>query len=175
MTAPAGNSLRFSDNAARAQADANLQAALEKLQRDTRTSRPAVTSRLPEFEDLRDRAVAIKNHTLANLDHYLEKFEGNVTHAGGTVHWCADADYARRTILQICQNADAKTVGKGKSMVSEEIRLNDYLIDAGLDVVETDLGEYILQLREETPSHVVMPAIHLKTVSYTHLTLPTKA
>ena len=162
MTAPAGNSLRFSDNAARAQADANLQAALEKLQRDTRTSRPVVTGRLPEFEDLRDRAVAIKNHTLANLDHYLEKFEGNVTNAGGTVHWCADADYARRTILQICRNAEAKTVGKGKSMVSEEIRLNEYLIDAGLDVFETDLGEYILQLREETPSHVVMPAIHLK-------------
>ena len=162
MTAPAGNSLRFSDNAARALADANLQAALEKLQRDTRPSRSVVTGRLPEFDDLRDRAVSIKNHTLAHLDHYLEEFEGNVTNAGGTFHWCADADDARRTILQICRNADAKTVSKGKSMVSEEIRLNDYLIDAGLDVVETDLGEYILQLREETPSHLVMPAIHLK-------------
>jgi len=161
MIAPAGNSLSFSDNAARAQADANLQAALEKLQRDTRTSRPIITARLPEFEDLRDRSVAIKNHTLAHLDHYLEEFEGNVTNAGGKVHWCADADDARRKILKICQNADAKTVGKGKSMVSEEIGLNNYLIDAGLDVVETDLGEYILQLREETPSHVVMPAIHL--------------
>ena len=71
MTTPAGNSLRFSDNAARAQADANLQVALEKLQRDTRTSRRVVMDRLPEFEDLRDRAVAIKNHTLAQLDHYL--------------------------------------------------------------------------------------------------------
>ncbi|MEE2722480.1 MAG: LutB/LldF family L-lactate oxidation iron-sulfur protein [Pseudomonadota bacterium] len=162
MTTPAGNSLRFSDNAARAQADANLQVALEKLQRDTRTSRRVVMDRLPEFEDLRDRAVAIKNHTLAHLDHYLEEFEGNVTNAGGTVHWCANADDARRAILQLCRNADAKTVGKGKSMVSEEIDLNDYLIDAGLDVVETDLGEYILQLRQETPSHVVMPAIHLK-------------
>ena len=157
-----GSSLEFSRNAARAQADADLQAALEKLQRDTRTSRPAVTGRLPEFEDLRDRAVAIKNHTLAHLDHYLEQFEANVIDAGGKVHWCSDADGARETILQICRDADARTVGKGKSMVSEEIHLNDHLIENGLDVVETDLGEYILQLREETPSHVVMPAIHLK-------------
>jgi len=157
-----GSSLEFSRNAARAQADAGLQAALEKLQRDTRTSRPAVTGRLPEFEDLRDRAVAIKNHTLAHLDHYLEQFEANVIDAGGKVHWCSDADGARETILQICRDADARTVGKGKSMVSEEIHLNDHLIENGLDVVETDLGEYILQLREETPSHVVMPAIHLK-------------
>lgn len=157
-----GSSLEFSRNAARAQADADLQAALEKLQRDTRTSRPAVTGRLPEFEDLRDRAVAIKNHTLAHLDHYLEQFEANVIDAGGKVHWCSDADGARETILQICRDADARRVGKGKSMVSEEIHLNDHLIENGLDVVETDLGEYILQLREETPSHVVMPAIHLK-------------
>ena len=157
-----GSSLEFSRNAARAQADADLQAALEKLQRDTPTSRPAATGRLPEFEDLRDRAVAIKNHTLANLDHYLEQFEANVIDAGGKVHWCSDADGARETILQICRDANARTVGKGKSMVSEEIHLNDHLIENGLDVVETDLGEYILQLREETPSHVVMPAIHLK-------------
>ena len=157
-----GASLEFSRNAARAQADANLQAALEKLQRDTRTSRPIVTGRLPEFEDLRDRAVAIKNHTLAHLDHYLEAFEANVLDAGGSVHWCSDAEGARETILKICRDANARTVGKGKSMVSEEIHLNDFLIGEGLDVVETDLGEYILQLREETPSHVVMPAIHLK-------------
>jgi len=155
-------SLDFSKNAARAQADADLQSALAKLQRDTRLARPVITGRLPEFEDLRDRAVAIKDHTLAHLDHYLETFETNVTDAGGHVHWCNDAGDARETILQICNNVNAKTVGKGKSMVSEEIALNDYLIANGLEVVETDLGEYILQLREETPSHVVMPAIHLK-------------
>lgn len=155
-------SLNFSKNAARAQADADLQSALAKLQRDTRLARPVVTGRLPEFEDLRDRAVAIKNHTLAHLDHYLEEFEANVTDAGGHVHWCNDAAEAREQILRICRDADAKTVGKGKSMVSEEIALNDHLIANGLEVVETDLGEYILQLREETPSHVVMPAIHLK-------------
>ena len=88
-------SLEFSRNAARAQADADLQSALEKLQRDTRLARPVVTGRLPEFEALRDRAVAIKNHTLAHLDHYLEQFETNVTEAGGHVHWCNDAGDAR--------------------------------------------------------------------------------
>jgi len=155
-------SLEFSRNVARAQSDADLQSALEKLQRDTRLARPVITGRLPEFEALRDRAVAIKNHTLAHLDHYLEQFETNVTEAGGHVHWCNDAAGARDTILQICRDTGAKTVGKGKSMVSEEIHLNDFLIENGLEVVETDLGEYILQLREETPSHVVMPAIHLK-------------
>ena len=155
-------SLDFSKNAARAQADADLQSALAKLQRDTRLARPIITGRLPEFEDLRDRAVAIKDHTLANLDHYLETFEANVNDAGGHVHWCNDAGGALETILQICRDSDAKIVGKGKSMVSEEIVLNDYLIAHGLEVVETDLGEYILQLRGETPSHVVMPAIHLK-------------
>ena len=157
-----GTSLSFSANAARAQADADLQSALDKLQRDTRTGRPAIIARLPEFEALRDRAVAIKDHTLENLDHYLEKFEANVIDAGGHMHWCEDAAAARETILEICRAADAKIVGKGKSMVSEEIALNDFLIANGLEVVETDLGEYILQLREETPSHIVMPAIHLK-------------
>ena len=157
-----GTSLSFSANAARAQADADLQSALDKLQRDTRTGRPAIIARLPEFEALRDRAVAIKDHTLENLDHYLEKFEANVIDAGGHMHWCEDAAAARETIMEICRAADAKIVGKGKSMVSEEIALNDFLIANGLEVVETDLGEYILQLREETPSHIVMPAIHLK-------------
>lgn len=156
------NSLKFGDNTARARADANLQAALEKLQRDTRKGRPVITGRLPEFEALRDRAVAIKNHTLAHLDQYLETFESNLTAAGGQMHWCRDAGEARAAILDICRDAGARTVGKGKSMVSEEIALNDHLIENGLEVVETDLGEYILQLREETPSHLVMPAIHLK-------------
>ncbi len=156
------DSLKFADNAARARADASLQAALAKLQRDTRLARPGIISRLPEFEALRDRAVEIKDHTLAYLDHYLEAFEANLADAGGEMHWCRDADEARATILDICRTAGAKTIAKGKSMVSEEIALNDHLIANGFDVVETDLGEYILQLREETPSHLVMPAIHLK-------------
>lgn len=155
-------SLRFSDNAARAQADANLQAALAKLQRDARAGRAAIVERLPEFDSLRDRAVDIRNHALAGLDRYLERFETNLRAAGGVVHWCEDADAACEAILDICRSANAATVAKGKSMVSEEIELNAHLAAAGLDVIETDLGEYILQLREETPSHLVMPAIHLR-------------
>ncbi|MEX2454362.1 MAG: lactate utilization protein B [Rhodospirillaceae bacterium] len=156
------DSLKFSESAAAALADASLQEALAKLQRDTRASRPLVAARLPEFEALRDRAVAIRDHALAHLDHYLAEFEANVVAAGGQVHWCADAAAARAAVLGICRRAGAKTVAKGKSMVTEEIDLNAHLIAAGLDVVETDLGEYILQLRGETPSHLVMPAIHLK-------------
>ena len=155
-------SLRFSDNAARAQADANLQAALAKLQRDARAGRASVVERLPEFDGLRDRAVDVRNHALAHLDSYLERFETNLRDAGGVVHWCEDAGAARDAILDICRSANAATVAKGKSMVSEEIELNAHLAAAGLDVIETDLGEYILQLREETPSHLVMPAIHLR-------------
>ena len=155
-------SLRFSDNAARAQADANLQAALAKLQRDARAGRASIVERLPEFDSLRDRAVDVRNHALAHLDRYLERFETNLREAGGVVHWCENADAAREAILDICRSANAATVAKGKSMVSEEIELNAHLAAAGLDVIETDLGEYILQLREETPSHLVMPAIHLR-------------
>ena len=155
-------SLRFSDNAARAQADANLQAALAKLQRDARAGRASIVERLPEFDSLRDRAVDVRNHALARLDRYLERFETNLRAAGGVVHWCEDADAACEAILDICRSANAATVAKGKSMVSEEIELNARLAAAGLDVIETDLGEYILQLREETPSHLVMPAIHLR-------------
>jgi len=118
-------------------------------------------ARLPEFDALRDQARDLKNHILEHLDLYLEVFERNVTANGGTVHWCRTAEDARRTILEICQQKEAKTVTKGKSMVSEEIALNDYLEANGVRPVETDLGEYILQLRHDHPSHIVAPAIHL--------------
>jgi L-lactate dehydrogenase complex protein LldF len=151
----------FEARAAAARRDATLMGALAKLQRDSRTSRAAVRARLPEFDALRDIAVAVKDHTLAHLDLYLEAFERNVVAAGGEVHWCRTAAEARAAILGICQARGARLVAKGKSMASEEIALNDHLIANGLEVVETDLGEYILQLRHEPPSHIVMPAIHL--------------
>ncbi len=90
-------------------------------------------SRLPEFEELRDEAVAIKRHTLANLDFYLESFERNVEAAGGKVHWCRDAAEASETVLAICRDLGAKTVTKGKSMIGEEIAVNDYLEANGID------------------------------------------
>ncbi|WP_333856439.1 LutB/LldF family L-lactate oxidation iron-sulfur protein, partial [Denitromonas sp.] len=115
---------------------------------------------MPEFEALRDTAAEIKNHVLANLDHYLEKYEAAVTAAGGHVHYATDAEDARRIILGICKKANAKRITKGKSMVSEEMSLNEALIGEGYEVVETDLGEYIIQLADEPPSHIIAPAIH---------------
>ncbi|MEC9342897.1 MAG: LutB/LldF family L-lactate oxidation iron-sulfur protein, partial [Pseudomonadota bacterium] len=116
---------------------------------------------LPEFEALRDSARDIKNHTLAHLDLYLEAFEDRVTAQGGKVHWARDAAEARGIVLDICRMANAKTVTKGKSMISEEIDLNAFLERHGVTPVETDLGEYIIQLRGEHPSHIIAPAVHL--------------
>ena len=152
---------QFVEHAAAAQHDASLQAALGRLNRDARASRLQVRDRLPEFAALSDAAVEIKTHSLARLDHYLEEFERNVTALGGTVHWCRDGEEACEAVLGICRARGATAVAKGKSMVSEEIALNDHLARHGIDAIETDLGEYILQLRGETPSHIVMPAIHL--------------
>ena len=95
------------------------------------------------------------------MEHNLATFEANVVALGGQVHWCATAADARQTILDILKKRGARRLAKGKSMVSEEIELNPFLAANGLDVIETDLGEYILQLRDEPPSHIVMPAIHL--------------
>lgn len=151
----------FADRAAAAIADPVLGAALDKLQREFRRDRAAMLARMPEFEALRDRATAARDHALANLDTLLVRFEANVTAAGGTVHWCRDAAEAQKTVATICIEAGARTVAKSKSMLSEEIGLNDHLAACGIEPVETDLGEYILQLRAEPPSHIVMPAIHL--------------
>ena len=151
----------FKESAHRALGDRNLQAALGILKRDFPGRRAAAVARLPEFEQLRDEGRDIKNHALANLDLYLEIFERNVTALGGKVHWAADAAEARDQILAICRAAGAKTVSKGKSMIAEEIALNDHLEKNGIEPIETDLGEYIIQLRHETPSHIIGPAIHL--------------
>ena len=152
---------QFEARAARALGDETLQAALAKLQREFQVDRDDMRARLPEFDALRDEARSIRDHVLAHLDTYLETFEQNVIRAGGKVHWCRDGAEARAAVLAICREAGATMVAKGKSMISEEIALNDHLAQAGITPVETDLGEYIVQLRDEPPSHIVMPAIHL--------------
>jgi L-lactate dehydrogenase complex protein LldF len=151
----------FKANAREALDDATLQRALGNMKTGFIGKRLAAVGRMPEFEALRDQGMAIKNHTLENLDFYLETFERNVIQAGGHVHWARTAEEARQIILGICRSVDAKTVTKGKSMISEEIALNDFLEAEGLVPVETDLGEYIIQLRHEAPSHIIAPAIHL--------------
>ena len=151
----------FTANATRAMADTGLQKALVRSKENFQARRSRAVAALPEFERLREIGRDIKNHTLANLDFYLETYASNVEAAGGTVHWCSTADEARATILKICQDAGAKTVTKGKSMISEEIGVNDHLARNGITPVETDLGEYILQIRKEPPSHIIAPAYHL--------------
>ncbi|NMG30122.1 LutB/LldF family L-lactate oxidation iron-sulfur protein [Aromatoleum evansii] len=140
--------------------DANLQTALGRARYGFVGKRALQVAELPEFERLREEAKNTKNHILDNLDHYLERYEAAVTAAGGHVHWARDAEEARKIILDICKRVDAKTVTKGKSMVSEEIGLNEALIENGMEVVETDLGEYIIQLAHEPPSHIIAPAVH---------------
>lgn len=151
----------FIESAGKALSDVQLQRALTNVERGFIAKRQKAIDALPEFEALRDSAKAIKDHTLENLDLYLEAYEEKVTAAGGQVHWAETADDARGVILDICRKVGAKTVTKGKSMISEEILINEHLEKNGLTPVETDLGEYIIQLRGEAPSHIIAPAVHL--------------
>ena len=152
---------QFKDNAHKAMGDPQLQQAMGKLRAGFTALRQMAISRLPEFESLRDSARDIKNHTLAHLDLYIEAYEKKVTESGGHVHFARTAGEARQIIVDICMARGAKTVTKGKSMISEEIALNEALEAAGVTPVETDLGEYIIQLRGEIPSHIIGPAVHL--------------
>ncbi|MGO8779683.1 MAG: LUD domain-containing protein, partial [Rhodomicrobium sp.] len=154
-------SLNFKENAARALHDPQLQRALGNVKSGFMVKRAAARAGLPEFDALRSAAVDIKNHVLAHLDIYLEEYERRVVETGGHVHWARGAAEAREIIVRLCREAGAQSVTKGKSMVSEEIGLNAALEEAGIEPVETDLGEYIIQLRHETPSHIIAPAIHL--------------
>jgi L-lactate dehydrogenase complex protein LldF len=151
----------FKENVREALGNANLQKALTLMRSGFPGRRAAAIARLPEFEALREEGKAIKNHVLEHLDFYLETFEQQVTARGGKVHWCRTPQEAREMVLAICRRLDAKTVTKGKTMIAEEIALNDYLEENGVTPVETDLGEYIIQIRKEYPSHIIAPAIHL--------------
>jgi L-lactate dehydrogenase complex protein LldF len=151
----------FEANARAGLANDNLQRALGMARAGFPLRRRLAVERLPEFEALREAGRAIKDHTLAHLDFYLELYESNVAASGGKVHWARTPEEARAAVLQICRSVGAKTVTKGKSMVAEEIGLNEYLEAHRISPVETDLGEYIIQLRHEPPSHIIAPAIHL--------------
>jgi len=150
----------FKTQAVAALEDTNLQRALARAHGGFVRKRKAAIDGLPEFEALREAARAIKEHTLSHLDFYLERFESKVTESGGHVHWANTSPEACRIITEICAEARARRVIKGKSMIGEEIGVNRSLIDAGFEVVETDLGEYIIQLAGETPSHIIAPAVH---------------
>lgn len=127
-----------------------------------RSKRDKQASSIPEWEYLREVASKIKTHTIANLAHYLEQFEKNATARGAVVHWAKDAQEHNEIVLKILRSQRTKRIVKSKSMLTEECGLNHYLEDNGIEVVDTDLGERIVQLRGETPSHIVLPAIHIK-------------
>ena len=153
-------SQQFKSNARIALRNQELQSAMQIAHGGFVDKRANAVNELPEFESLRNQAVEIKNHVLDNLDHYLEKYSQSVTEVGGQVHWASTPEEAVDIILEICQQAEVKHVAKGKSMIGEEIDLNTALEKNGMEVIETDLGEYIIQLANENPSHIIAPAIH---------------
>ena len=155
------SSEHFKSNVQTAIQDEVLKGAMGKLTGSLGPNRTKAVGKVPEFDAIRDHGIAIKMHTLDHIDQYLEEFEQNVVANGGHVHWCADEDSARQTILDICRQQNVKTVTKGKSMVTEELGLNNFLDQHGILPLETDLGEYIIQLRGESPSHIIAPASHL--------------
>jgi L-lactate dehydrogenase complex protein LldF len=142
-------------------ADPQLKIALGRLKTHFQLGRTHAASNFGDFEALREQGRAIRDYSLSRLDTLLETFEARVTARGGHVHWARDSKEAREIILSILRETNAKTVTKGKSMVSEEIELNPFLEANGITPVETDLGEYIIQLRHEPPSHIIAPAFHL--------------
>ncbi|MDP7137206.1 MAG: LUD domain-containing protein, partial [SAR324 cluster bacterium] len=113
-----------------------------------------------ELEELRDRAGGIRRKTLAHLPELLEQLEANCERNGIRVHWAETTEQANRIVLEIARSANVRLAVKGKSMVSEEMHLNAFLEEHGIEAIESDLGEYIIQVVNELPSHIIMPAIH---------------
>jgi len=150
----------FMGAAGQALADPPLQAALVRLTSTLMAANRRGYAALPDSEKLRDHAKRIKEHTLANLDKYLEQLEASVQRNGGQVHWASTGEEARQIVLQIAKQSNCKRAVKSKSMTSEEIHLNAALDAAGIEVAETDFGEFIIQLAGERPSHLVAPAVH---------------
>ncbi len=127
-----------------------------------RHKRDLAARKIPEWEQLRDLASAIKNHTLSELDHYLAEFERNAMANGVQVHWAEDGAEHNAIMMKLIRDHRVTRVVKSKSMLTEECGLNTRLREEGIEVVDTDLGERIVQFRNEHPSHIVLPAIHLK-------------
>jgi L-lactate dehydrogenase complex protein LldF len=127
-----------------------------------RKKRDKAVSNVPEWEELRERASKIKEHVLSNIDTYLLQFEAEAVKNGAQVHWAFDAESFNKKVYSIISSHKAQKVVKSKSMLTEECGMNPYLESKGIEVVDTDLGERIIQFRNEPPSHIVLPAIHLK-------------
>ena len=169
MTQAATSTAVFKSKAREALSDPALQQAMVRAKGGFVGARRIAIENLAEFDALRDTARDIKDHVLNHLDLYLERYERKTIDNGGHVHWAQTAEEACQIVKKICLDADARLVAKGKSMVSEEMGLNRVLEEAGIEVAETDLGEYIIQLAGESPSHIIAPAIHKTREQITEL------
>jgi len=152
--------MHFKSRAREKLADRNLQNALNKLQGNFVRGRAQRVSEMDNFEAIRDAAAAIRERVLSELDIYLEEFERNAKARGAEVHWAESHEDVNRIVCELARRHGVRKAVKSKSMVTEECALNDALEAAGIEVVETDLGEYILQLAKEPPSHIVAPVVH---------------
>lgn len=141
-------------------ADPQLRANLARATRTIRDKRARVVAELPDWEQLRAAGSALKADVLARLPELLVQFEAAATAAGATVHWARDAAEAGAVVTELVRAAGAREVVKVKSMATQEIGLNETLAAAGITAVETDLAELIVQLAGDTPSHILVPAIH---------------
>lgn len=150
----------FRENAKAALADVHLRGALKHATLLFGERRKEAAASLHNWEELRTQARAIKDDVLLHLDRYLEEFTQNAAARGAKIHWARDAAEANSIICKLATDHHGGAVVKSKSMTTEEIHLNPALEAAGMRVVETDLGEYIIQLAHETPSHIIAPAIH---------------
>ncbi|MEX2542067.1 MAG: LutB/LldF family L-lactate oxidation iron-sulfur protein [Trueperaceae bacterium] len=150
----------FPDAAKVALEDSQLRRNLGKATSAIRAKRLALTAELPDWEQLREAGRRIKAQTMRNLDSYLLQLEERVTAAGGTVHWAEDGDEANRIVGELVRRTGSSEAIKVKSLTTDEIRLNDALADAGVQAIETDLAELIIQLAGEASSHILVPAIH---------------
>lgn len=155
-----GSPRDFAHNARQALQDAGLQTALARAKSGFIDKRAKAIHLVDDFDHRRQQAQQAKRRALAQLPELLQQFERQLTAQGGQVHQAATPADLNRIVLDICQRHQARRVTKGKSMISEETGLNAALEQAGLDVVETDLGEYIIQLAQEPPSHIIAPAVH---------------
>src|SRR5262245_8630722 len=153
-------SMHFKATASAKLASPGLQAALTRLQGNFVRGRADRVAEFGNYEEMRGAAAAIRDRALAHLDLYLAEFERNATARGAVVHWAETREDVNRIICEIARQHGVKKAVKSKSMVTEECALNDALEAAGIEVVETDLGEYILQLAKEPPSHIVAPVVH---------------
>jgi L-lactate dehydrogenase complex protein LldF len=152
--------ISFRDPAAKALLDPQLRANFRRAMDGLMSKRLAQFPDPRDLQELRDLSTAIRSQSLLNLPDLLELFETNCAKNGIQVHWAETCQQANELILEILRSKGAKTLVKGKSMVSEEMHLNAFLEAHGIEALESDLGEYIIQLDGETPSHIIMPAIH---------------